>query len=75
MDGKSSTMEYYQSDIDQTDIWDELPDKELENYKKNKVTDHVTSLINEHNIKSNVNFILLSDNSPTKNIIVSKVGG
>ena len=79
MDRKSNTIDYYQSDIDKTDIWGELHDKELKKYKNNKVTGQVTSLIDENNIKSNVNFILLSDNypdkSPSKNIIVTKVGG
>jgi|OM-RGC.v1.031976917 hypothetical protein len=77
MEDKSSVINYYKSDIDQIDLWNELPDKELKKYKKNKVTTQVISLFDKTNESSNVNFIILSDEdiSDNRSVVVSKVGG
>jgi hypothetical protein len=77
MEDKSSVINYYKSDIDQIDLWSELPDKELKKYKKNKVTTQVISLFDKTNESSNVNFIILSDEdiSDNRSVVVSKVGG
>ena len=77
MEDKSSVINYYKSDIDQIDLWNELTDKELKKYKKNKVTTQVISLFDKTNESSNVNFIILSDEdiSDNRSVVVSKVGG
>ena len=77
MEDKSSVINYYKSDIDQIDLWSELPDKESKKYKKNKVTTQVISLFDKTNESSNVNFIILSDEdiSDNRSVVVSKVGG
>tara|TARA_B110000495_G_C22898978_1_gene524542 strand:+ start:374 stop:667 length:294 start_codon:yes stop_codon:yes gene_type:complete len=81
IEDKSSIINYYKSDIDQYDEWNELPDSELKKYKGNKITTQVKDLIRDSGFNNTVNFILLSDqtkdlsNKSNNDIIVSKLGG
>ena len=51
--------EYYQSDIDDIQLWKEKNIEELK--KDNNVTDKIKDLLNQNNLKSHCNFILSSD--------------
>lgn len=64
--------EYYSSSVDDLEKWKKVGNDKLEDYKEEKVTEHVVSLMKKYDIYSNVNFFEQDDN---KTIHVSQKGG
>ena len=64
--------EYYSSSINDLEKWKKIENGKLEDYKEEKVTEHVVSLMKKYDIYSNVNFFEEDDK---KTIKVSQKGG
>ena len=64
--------EYYSSSINDLEKWKKVENDKLEDYKEEKVTEHVVSLMKKYDIYSNVNFFEQDDK---KTINVSQKGG
>ena len=65
--------EYYSSSVNDLEKWKKVENDKLEDYKEEKVTEHVVSLMKKYDIYSNVNFFEQDDNNKT--IHVSQKGG
>jgi len=65
--------EYYSSSINDLEKWKKVENDKLEDYKEEKVTEHLLSLMKKYDIYSNVNFFEQDDNNKT--IHVSQKGG
>ena len=48
--------EYYSSSVNDLEKWKKVENDKLEDYKEEKVTEHVVSLMKKYDIYSNVNF-------------------
>ena len=64
--------DYYSSSVSDLDEWIKVENDKLIDYKEEKVTEHVVSLMKKYDIYSNVNFFEQDDN---KTIHVSQKGG
>jgi hypothetical protein len=64
--------EYYSSSVTDLEKWKNVENDKLEDYKEEKVTEHVVSLMKKYDIYSNVNFFEQDDK---KTIHVSQKGG
>ena len=64
--------EYYSSSVTDLEKWKKVENDKLEDYKEEKVTEHVVSLMKKYDIYSNVNFFEQDDK---KTINVSQKGG
>jgi len=64
--------EYYSSSVNDLEKWKKVENDKLEDYKEEKVTEHVVSLMKKYDIYSNVNFFEQDDK---KTINVSQKGG
>jgi hypothetical protein len=64
--------EYYSSSVTDLEKWKTIGNDKLEDYKEEKVTEQVISLMKKYDIYSNVNFFEQDDK---KTINVSQKGG
>ena len=65
--------EYYNSSISDLDKWKSVETDKIEDYKEEKVTEVLTSLMKKYDIYSNVNFFDI--NEEKKVITVDQKGG
>ena len=64
--------EYYSSSVNDLEKWKKVENDKLEDYKEEKVTELLLSLMKKYDIYSNVNFFVEDDK---KTIHVSHKGG